>query len=277
MSVKTGNWPLSLEAELLQLFVRRIAASLHSGQGISRRRQHRKGLRLPHGGDYQLRWTGADILLVILTDRLKPSFCVSGFEVGCFSRSRWKSVPRSTGSLALKNSSISIGAANQTTLEYLQAIKLDEDQIPQTAKRHDVIGPYGVAREARQTPFFTLLADISATADSVLGKHGARVAGSVSRMNSGARSPVSSAARAVQLHPRPIWDQRASARETYPERKIVLHSDAPLLIRARRSRSARNQDPRWSREIPSGVFGFPRGEKPSLWMGTLSSRKCQSR
>ncbi|MBP0112567.1 toll/interleukin-1 receptor domain-containing protein [Bradyrhizobium vignae] len=205
----------SFEAELLQLFA--VAASLPPVKVF------RDVGSIGKGSDYRTVITNAldeaDILLVILTDRLKPSFAFPGFEVGYFARSL-EERPKIHGNIPRRILPISIGAANQTTLDYLQAIKIDEN--------HIFTVPGMSAAEPSPNPVFALLADISATADAVLGRHGG-ASGGVSKQDELWRQKlVSSAARlysCIQVY----LESRVSS-ETYPERKIILHSDAPPMI-----------------------------------------------
>ncbi|WP_407115671.1 toll/interleukin-1 receptor domain-containing protein [Bradyrhizobium sp. LMG 9283] len=212
----------SFEAELLQLFA--VAASLPPVKVF------RDVGSIGKGSDYRTVITNAldeaDILLVILTDRLKPSFAFPGFEVGYFARSL-EERPKIYGNIPRRILPISIGAANQTTLDYLQAIKIDEDHIFKVPGM-SAYAPGASTAESSANPVFALLADISATADAVLGRHGG-ASGGVSKQDELWRQKlVSSAARlhsCIQMY----LESRVSS-ETYPERKIILHSDAPPVI-----------------------------------------------
>lgn len=212
----------SLEAELLQLFA--VAASLPPVKVF------RDVGSIGKGSDYRTVITNAldeaDILLVILTDRLKPSFAFPGFEVGYFARSL-EERPKIYGNIARRILPISIGAANQTTLDYLQAIKLDEDQILKVPNVTTSSSRMELP-EGSTNPVFTLLADISATADAVLGKHGG-ASGGVSKQDELWRQKLISSAARLYNCIQAYLESRVSS-ETYPERKIVLHSDAPPVI-----------------------------------------------
>jgi hypothetical protein len=174
----------SFEAELLQLFA--VSASLPPVSVF------RDVGSIGKGSDYRTVITNAlnaaDILLVVLTDRLKPSFAFPGFEVGFFARSLDER-PKIYGNIDRKILPVCIGADSPSTLDYLQAIKVDEDQIVKVSTQSTGAGLPG----GSSNPVFALLANISETADAVLGKRGG-AGGGVSKQDEQWRQKLTTSA-----------------------------------------------------------------------------------
>ena len=234
----------SFEAELLQLFA--VSASLPPVSVF------RDVGSIGKGSDYRTVITNAlnaaDILLVVLTDRLKPSFAFPGFEVGFFARSLDER-PKIYGNIDRKILPVCIGADSPSTLDYLQAIKVDEDQIVKVSTQSTGAGLPG----GSSNPVFALLANISETADAVLGKRGG-AGGGVSKQDEQWRQKLTTSAARLNNSIQAYLESRVSS-ETYPERKIVVHCDTPPVI------GATGVDLSGSRIDLVGntfqVFGFP--------------------
>ena len=210
----------TFEAELLQLF-----AGMASLPPVC---VFRDAGSIAHGSDYRTVITnalnGADILLVLLTDRLKGSFAFPGFEVGFFTHSL-QDRPRIYGNIDRKILPVCVGAETPSALDNLQKIKVEESQVyrvPPQSERSDLPG-------GSSNPIFKLLANISETADAVIGSRRTRAAGGVSRQDEQWRQKLTASAIRLNNCIQAYLESRVSS-ETYPERKVVIHTDAPPVV-----------------------------------------------
>src|SRR5262249_31305720 len=147
------------------------------------------------------------------------------FEVGFFARSLDER-PKIYGNIDRRILPVCIGADSPSTLDYLQAIKVDEDQIVKVPTQATGAGLPG----GSSNPVFTLLANISETADAVLGKRGG-AGGGVSKQDEQWRQKLTTSAARLNNSIQAYLESRVSS-ETYPERKIVVHCDTPPVIGA---------------------------------------------
>jgi hypothetical protein len=211
----------SFEAELLQLFSYTPAVKVFRDVGIERGKNYRTVIANA--------LNAADILLVILTDRMKPGFAYPGFEVGFFTKSL-EERPKMFGGQDRRIIPVCIGAENPATLDYIQAIKISEDEVVKITEATMPPGnPAGRAID-NQNPAYVLLSSISDIVMNVLGNDIA-----------GKNDPVSAARnRAIQagLSTSAIrlygvifaYLQGRVFAQTYPERKIIIRTDMPPTV-----------------------------------------------
>jgi hypothetical protein len=181
------------------------------------------------GDDYRTAIDNAldntDILLVLLTDRLKPTYSYPGYEVGFFKKSI-KDRPKIFGDLDRVIIPVCIGSDNPDTMHYIQSIKIPSDQIvkiPDATGTEENVADRAVTNE--QDPVSILLKRISDVVMSVVGM-------SIPKQNLDAffRDKVpTSAARLYRTIS--AYLQRRVSSETFPERKIIIRTDAPPEIR----------------------------------------------
>lgn len=188
----------SVHAELLQLFAF-TPVDIFRDVGI------------PQGTNYQSKidqqLDRADILLVLLTDRLKPSFSYTGDEIGFF---RHSILNRSKiyGEIDRVIIPVCIGANNPDTLHYIQSIQIDPNKV---FKIEDA--------NAAQNPAATLLHSISDIVLNVLD---------IPRTSSQDGRLSNSAARLYSLFCEYLQGRVSS--ESFPERKIIIRTDKPPFV-----------------------------------------------
>jgi hypothetical protein len=255
----------AFEAELLQLFAVTPTLSpikVFRDVGISKGVDYRAAINSA--------LSAADVLLVVLTDRLKPSFAYPGFEVGFFTKSL-EERPKIFGEADRKILPVCIGAENPATLEYLQAIEVKEDHIckishlaPEAA---DAALPGGV-----DNPVFSLLANISDTIVDVLGDHHAG-GGGFSKADETWRTKLLASAARLYSSIRAYLEGRISS-ETYPERKVVVHTDTPPVIGDQGVDLSKAKIELFGSSFQ--VFGFPEGEIREFdWAGFLKKMPAE--
>jgi hypothetical protein len=188
----------SVHAELLQLFAF-TPVEIFRDVGI------------PDGTNYQARIDAqldhTDILLVLLTDRLKPSFSYTGDEIGFF-RHSIKNRPKIHAQIDRVVIPVCIGAHNPDTLHYIQSVQIDPQKVFNIEDA-----------KTAQNPAATLLRSISDIVLNVLDIP---------------RSPMqddrlaNSAARLYRLFSEYLEGRVSS--ESFPERKIIIRTDKPPAI-----------------------------------------------
>jgi hypothetical protein len=221
----------SVHAELLQLFSF-TPVEVFRDVGIPLAANYQSTI------DQQL--DGADILLVLITDRMKPSYSYTGYEVGFFRRSILNR-PKIYGNVDRVIIPVCIGADSPDALHYVQSIQIDPDKVFK-------ISGVDTMSEENQNPAATLLRSITGIVLNIL-----RIP----------PSPVisdrlaNSAARLYSLFCGYLQGRVSS--ETFPERKIIIRSDAPPAI------SSDGADLSATKIELVGasfqVFGFPEEEK----------------
>jgi hypothetical protein len=108
-----GDLAASVHAELLQLFSF-TPVEIFRDVGIPLAANYQTTI------DQQL--DSADILLVLITDRMKPSYSYTGYEVGFFRRSILNR-PKIFGEIGRVIIPVCIGADSPDALHYVQTIK----------------------------------------------------------------------------------------------------------------------------------------------------------
>lgn len=210
----------NFEAELLQLFA--VMSSLSPVKVF-------RDVGIAKGADYRAVISDAldtaDVLLVILTDRLKPSFAFPGFEVGYFTKSLAER-PKIFGNTDRRIIPVCIGAEN-TMLDNIQAIEVDESKIIRVSNAATAAAGAASLGED-DNPVFSLLASISETVDTVLG-NGSEGSAGLSKEDKVWRDKLSKSAARLSGCIRAYLEGRISS-ETYPERKIVIHADTELVV-----------------------------------------------
>ena len=197
----------SVEAELLQLFAF-TPVKIFRDVGI------------PKGANYKVaiaaELDAADILLVLLTSRMKPSYSYPGYEVGYFMRSL-EQRPKIFENLDRVIIPVCIGSDSPATIDYIQSIRINSDQVFKISDAATTVGD--------QNPAFTLLQSISNIVMAVLGTNvsAQNVAAALGRLNTSAARLYSSISEYLQ--------GRISS-ETYPERKIIIRTDTRPEVRA---------------------------------------------
>ncbi len=185
----------SVHAELLQLFAF-TPVRIFRDVGI------------PQGTNYQTtideQLDSADILLVLLTDRLKPSFSYTGDEIGFFRRSI-RNRPKIYAEIDRVIIPVCLGAHNPDTLHYIQSVQIDPDKV----FKIDNI-------DTAQNPAATLLHSISEIVLNVLN---------IPRLPTQDGRLSSSAARLYSLFCEYLQGRVSS--ESFPERKVILRMDKP--------------------------------------------------
>lgn len=188
----------SVHAELLQLFAF-TPVEIFRDVGI------------PQGANYQSKIDQqldcSDILLVLLTDRLKPSFSYTGDEIGFFRRSILNR-RKIYGEIDRVIIPVCIGANNPDTLHYIQSVQIDPNKV---FKIDDA--------STAQNPAATLLHGISDIVLRVLdfphtAAQDARLATSATRLYS-------------------LFCEYLQGRvfsESFPERKIIVRMDKPPVM-----------------------------------------------
>jgi hypothetical protein len=164
---------------------------------------------IPQGADYHntidAHLDGADILLVLLTDRLKPSYSYTGDEIGFFRHSILNR-PKIYLDINRVVIPVCIGADNPDTLHYVQSIQIDPKKVFSIKD----------AAAATQNPAATLLHSISDIVVSILG---------IPQSQSLEDRLSTSATRLYGLFSEYLQG-RVSA-ESFPERKIIIRTEAP--------------------------------------------------
>jgi hypothetical protein len=185
----------SVHAELLQLFAF-TPVEIFRDVGI------------PDGTNYQARIDAqldrTDILLVLLTDRLKPSFSYTGDEIGFF-RHSIKNRPKIHAEVDRVVIPVCIGSHNPDTLHYIQSVQIDAQKVfniddPKTA----------------QNPAASLLRSISDIVLKVLD---------IPRSPTQDDRLSNSAARLYRLFCEYLQGRVSS--ESFPERKVIIRMDTP--------------------------------------------------
>lgn len=192
----------SVHAELLQLFSI-TPVDIFRDVGIPLAANYQTTI------DQQL--DGADILLVLITDRMKPSYSYTGYEVGFFRRSILNR-PKIYGDVDRVIIPVCIGANSPDALHYVQSIQIDPDKVFK-------INSVETTAEDDQNPAAILLRSITGIILGILGippspAINARLANSASRLYSLFCGYL----------------QGRVSSETFPERKIIIRSDAPPAI-----------------------------------------------
>jgi TIR domain len=189
----------SVHAELLQLFTF-APVDIFRDVGI------------PEGSNYQAtmdtKLDDADILIVLLTDRMKPSYSYTGYEIGFFRHSILNR-PKIYLDIDRVVIPVCIGADNPEALHYVQSIQIDTDKIFK-------INDANTKVENDQNPAATLLKSISDIVVNILG---------ISHSPSQDARLTNSASRLYSLF-REYLQGRVSS-ETFPERKIIIRTNAP--------------------------------------------------
>jgi hypothetical protein len=188
----------SVHAELLQLFAF-TPVEIFRDVGISQGANYQSKI------DEQL--DRADVLLVLLTDRLKPSFSYTGDEIGFFRRSI-RNRPKIYGNIDRVILPVCIGANNPDTLHYIQSVQIDPDKV------FKIDNP-----DTAHNPAATLLDSISGIVLSVLG---------IPRSPTQDGRLSNSASRLYSLFCGYLQGRVSS--ETFPERKIIIRMDKPPVI-----------------------------------------------
>jgi len=188
----------SVHAELLQLFAF-AQVKIFRDVGIP------KGTNYQTTIDEQL--DSADILLVLLTDRLKPSFSYTGDEIGFFRRSI-RNRPKIYAEIDRVIIPVCLGAHNPDTLHYIQSVQIDPDKV----FKIDNI-------DTAQNPAATLLHSISEIVLKVLN---------IPRSTTQDGRLSNSATRLYSLFCEYLQGRVSS--ETFPERKVILRMDKPPAI-----------------------------------------------
>jgi hypothetical protein len=199
-----GDLAASVHAELLQLFSF-TPVEIFRDVGIPLAANYQTTI------DQQL--DGADILLVLITDRMKPSYSYTGYEVGFFRRSILNR-PKIFGDIDRVIIPVCIGADSPDALHYVQSIQIDPDKVFK-------IAAVDTAEEGDQNPATTLLNSIAGIVLDILGIQpsaaiNARLMNSASRLYGVFRGYL----------------QGRVSSETFPERKIIIRSDAPPALLA---------------------------------------------
>jgi hypothetical protein len=208
----------SFEAELLQLFAY-TPVKIFRDVGIARGADYRKAIAAE--------LNAADILLVILTDRMKPGFAYPGFEVGYFTKSL-EERPKISGDQDRRIIPVCIGANSPATLDYIQAIKINSDEVVKITDANMPSGQKGDGSPADHlNPAYTLLSSISDIVTNVLGDRSAGKNDPASEArNKAIHDRLSSSAAKLYGNIFAYLQGRISS-ETYPERKIIIRTDAP--------------------------------------------------
>ena len=209
------------EAELLQLFSFSTAVNVFRDVNMERGKNYRNVIAAA--------LNSADILLVILTDRMKPSYAYPGFEIGFFSKSL-EERRYIFGNVERVIIPVCIGAENPATLDYLQAIQIDKNQV---FKISDINVPKEGAIEPItdiQNPAYSLLSSISHTIMNFLSR-GVEEQNNVESDKKRKVMQDRLAVSAGKLYSViGAYLQGRVFSETYPERKIVIRADAPIAI-----------------------------------------------
>jgi hypothetical protein len=188
----------SVHAELLQLFAF-TPVKIFRDVGI------------PQGTNYQTtideQLDSADILLVLLTDRLKPSFSYTGDEIGFFRRSI-RNRPNIYADIDRVIIPVCIGAHNPDTLHYIQSVQIDADKV----FKIDNI-------DTAQNPAAALVHSISEIVLNVLN---------IPRSPTQAGRLSNSAARLYRLFCEYLQGRVSS--ESFPERKVIIRMDKPPAV-----------------------------------------------
>lgn len=156
----------------------------------------------------------ADILLVLVTDRMKPSFSYTGYEVGFFRHSILKR-PKIYGDVDRVIIPVCIGINNPDALHYVESIQIDSSKIFRIED---------TATRATDKPAATLLGSISEIVMDILG------AGISSSNRIAAQERLSTSASRLDR----LFSEYLQGRVTYsnyPERKIIIRNDTlPKLL-----------------------------------------------
>ncbi len=184
---------------------------------------------IPEGTDYRNEIDNAldtaDILLVLLTDRQKASYSYPGYEVGYFKKSI-KGRPKIFGDHERIIIPVCIGTNNPETMHYIQSIQIGSDQvfkIPEPIAKTESTPERPLAPE--QNPVYTLLKRITDIVMDVVGNQ-------IPAKNREAFVDVKVPDSAGRLYGIICaYLQRRVSSETFPERKIVIRTDAPPEIR----------------------------------------------
>ena len=190
----------SVHAELLQLFSF-TPVEIFRDVGI------------PPAANYQLtidqKLEDSDILLVLITDRLKPTFSYAGYELGFFRRSMLNR-PKIFGDVDRMIIPICIGAENPDALHYVQSIQVDPAKIYR-------INSADIHADGGQNPAATLLNAITGIVREILAiPHSPEIAARIQ----------TSADRLYRVFGEYL--QNRVSLESFPERKIVIRSDVPV-------------------------------------------------
>lgn len=212
----------TFEAELLQLFF--SAASMSSVKvfrdvGISKGADYRKVIHSE--------LDSADILLVLLTDRMKPSYAYPGFEVGYFVRSLTER-PEIAPNIPRVLIPICIGATNPVTMNYIQAISVSKDQLFEIADTAASASSAALPPDD-QNPIYSLLTSLTQIVDRVLGPGVSATTSGLSKTDAVLRQKLSTSAGKLYASVRAYLEGRISS-EKYPERKIVIRTDQPPVL-----------------------------------------------
>lgn len=153
----------------------------------------------------------ADVLLVLVTDRLKPSYSYAGYEVGFFRRSILNR-PKIYGDVDRVIIPICIGAESPDALHYVQSIQIDPNKIFK-------INSVNARQDNGKNPAATLLESTTGIVLDILGipsspAINARVAASAERLYGVFGEYL----------------QNRVSLETFPERKIVIRADTPVRV-----------------------------------------------
>ncbi len=204
----------SVHAELLQLFAF-TPVDIFRDVGI------------PQGANYQTtideHLDSADILLVLLTDRMKPSYSYTGYEIGFFRRSI-QNRPKIFSDIDRVIIPVCVGASSPEALHYVQSVQIDSDKIFKFSDATIKTKNSESDKEAGgENPALTLLNSISGMAMNILGNvitDGNRAAAQARLLNS--------ASRLFVLFCEYLQGRVSS--ESYPERKIIIRTDTPPVI-----------------------------------------------
>src|SRR6266567_4670749 len=204
----------SVHAELLQLFAF-TPVDIFRDVGI------------PQGANYQTtidaHLDSADIRLVLLTDRMKPSYSYTGYEIGFFRRSI-QNRPKIFSDIDRVIIPVCVGASSPEALHYVQSVQIDSDKIFKFSDATIKTKNSESDKEAGgENPALTLLNSISGMAMNILGNvitDGNRAAAQARLLNS--------ASRLFVLFCEYLQGRVSS--ESYPERKIIIRTDTPPVI-----------------------------------------------